>query len=120
MLVDIIVKLNLNINVKIKYKTRVIQNICGAFVNVWVPNLANITETRTLCQYLSTDPMFSVIYLIFGRKLSRKTSIQKTMASHNFIPYPPVCSKLHVLLSNLYTRFGNNTYIHTTLYVMCQ
>jgi len=47
--VDIIVKLNLNINVKIKYKTTVIQNMChGAFVNGWVPNLANLSETRTL------------------------------------------------------------------------
>ena len=52
-LVDIIVKLNLNINVKIKYKTKVIQN------------LANLSETRTLCQFSSIDPRFSVIYLIF-------------------------------------------------------
>jgi len=43
---DIIIKLNLNINVKIKHKTRVIQNMCrGAFVNGWVPNLANLSET---------------------------------------------------------------------------
>ena len=47
---DIIVKLNLNINVKIKHETRVIQNMCcGAFVNGWVLNLANLPETRTLC-----------------------------------------------------------------------
>ena len=33
-----------------KNKIRVIQNMCrGAFVNGWVPNLA---ETRTLCQFL--------------------------------------------------------------------
>ena len=64
--VDIIVKLNLNINVKIKHKTRVIQNMCrGAFVNGWVPNLANLSETRTLCKLFSTDLMFSVIYFIF-------------------------------------------------------
>jgi len=48
--VDIILKLNLKIDVNIKYKTRVIQNLfCGAFVNGWVPNLANLSETRTLC-----------------------------------------------------------------------
>jgi len=47
--VDIIVKLNLNINVKIK---PVIQNMCrGTFVNGWVPNLANLSETRTLSKY---------------------------------------------------------------------
>jgi len=64
--VDIIVKLNLNINVKIKYKTRVIQNMgLGAFVNGWVMNLINLSETRTLCQFFSTDPMFSVISFIF-------------------------------------------------------
>ena len=64
--VDFIVKLNLNINVKIKYKTRVIQNIClGAFVTGLVPNLANLSESETLCQICFTNPMFSVIYLIF-------------------------------------------------------
>jgi len=62
---DIIVKLNLNINVKIKYKTRVTQNMCrGAFVNGWIPYLATLSETRTLCQFFLTDPIFSVIYLI--------------------------------------------------------
>ena len=46
-----IIKLNLNINVKI-----VIQNMYGgAFVNGWVPNLANLSEIRTLCQFDSTD-----------------------------------------------------------------
>ena len=64
--VDIIVKLNLIINVKIKYKTRVIRNMCcGAFVYGWVPNLANLSETRTLCQFVSTDLVFSLIFLIF-------------------------------------------------------
>ena len=66
MSVDIIVKLNLNINIKIKYKTKVIQNMCrGTLANGWVPNLANRSESKTLCQFFSTDPMFSVIYLIF-------------------------------------------------------
>ena len=47
-------KLNLNINVKIQHKTRVIQNMCcGAFVNGWVPNLENLSETRILCQSFS-------------------------------------------------------------------
>jgi len=60
MLVEIIVKLNMN--VKIKYKTRVIKDMCrGTFVNGWILNLS---ETRTLCQFLSTNPMFSVIYFI--------------------------------------------------------
>jgi len=61
--VYITVKLNLNIIVKIKFKTRVIQNMCcGAFVNGWVPNLANLSETTILCKLFSTDPNFSVIY----------------------------------------------------------
>jgi len=37
----------------------------GAFVNSWIPNLANLSETRTLCQFCSSNPMFSVIYLFF-------------------------------------------------------
>ena len=57
---DTPVDMNLNINVKIKYKTRIIQNICrGTFVNGCVPNLANLSETRSSCKYFSTDPMFS-------------------------------------------------------------
>jgi len=74
--VDVIVKPNLNITVKIKYKTRVIENMChGAFVNSWVPDLANLSKARTWCHFFSTNPMFSVLYVIFGRKISRKTSI---------------------------------------------
>jgi len=66
MSVDIVVKLNLNINVKIIYKTIIIQNMCcGAFVNGWVMNLANLSETRTLCPFFSTDSMFPVTYFIF-------------------------------------------------------
>ena len=65
MKVDIIVKLNLNIILNIIHKTRVIQNMChGAFVNGWVPNLANLSESRTLCQLFLPNPMFSVIYFI--------------------------------------------------------
>jgi len=57
----------------------------GAFINVWVLNLANLSETRTLCQIVSTDPMFSVIFrphqpaLILEREIFRKTNIKKTM-----------------------------------------
>jgi len=54
--VDKIVKLDLNNNVKIKFKT---------FVNGWVWNLADLLETRSLGKSFSTDPMFSMIYLIF-------------------------------------------------------
>jgi len=89
-LADIMVKLNFKINVKIKQKTRVIQNTChGALLNGWSLNLANLSETRTLCNLFLTDPMISVIYfifvphlptLIFGRKISCKTSIQTTVA----------------------------------------
>ena len=44
--VDISGKQNLDIN--IKHKTRVIQNICcGAFVNGWVLNLANLSVTKS-------------------------------------------------------------------------
>ena len=38
---------------------------CGAFVNGWVLDLSNLSETRTWCQFFLTDPMFSVIYLFF-------------------------------------------------------
>ena len=48
---DIIVKLNLNINVKIKQNQSNPEYMCrGAFVNGWVLNLANLSETRTLFQ----------------------------------------------------------------------
>ena len=56
-------------------KENIDQNMCcGAFVNgcYWIPNLSNLSETRTLCKKHLTDPMFSVIF--------HKTSIQKTMA----------------------------------------
>ena len=83
--VDIIVKLNLNINVKIKPKTRVIQNMsCGTFVNGLVPNLANLSESRTLCNFFSTDPMFwAILFLvwpipIFGREIFCKNKYSKT------------------------------------------
>ena len=51
-----IIKLNVNINVKVKHKARIIQNMYrGAFVNSWVPNLANLSETITLCNFFPTD-----------------------------------------------------------------
>jgi len=46
-----------------KNKTRVIQNMYGgAFVNGWIMNLANLSETRTSCKYFKTDPVFSDLY----------------------------------------------------------
>ena len=71
---DSIVKLN--INVKIKHKTRVILNMCHeAFVNGCVTNLANLAQTRTLCKYISTDPMFSAI--LTGLFQSTKPNFRK-------------------------------------------
>jgi len=50
----IVEELNLNITVKTK---PVIQNMCcGTFLNGWVPNLANLSETRTMCKYFVNFP----------------------------------------------------------------
>ena len=54
---DIIVKLNLKINIKIK--RHMIPE------NGWVSNVANLSETRTLCQFFFMALMFPVIYFIF-------------------------------------------------------
>jgi len=56
----------------------------GQFVNGCVPNLANLSESRTLFNFVLADSMFSVIdifslswpTLIFGRAIFHKTSIQ--------------------------------------------
>ena len=72
-------------------KEYVIENIvmCQMIVNGSVLNLANLSETRTLCQFVFDRPyVFSDLFyycpnwltLIFGRKISCKTSIKKTMA----------------------------------------
>ena len=68
--VDIIVKLNLNINVKTEY---VSWGICK-----WLGTESCKSFRNKLCvKEFLTNPMFSVIYLIFERKISCKTSIQK-------------------------------------------
>ena len=85
-MVDIFVKLNLNINVKNLYKTTIIQNMCcEAFVNGWVLNLENLSETRTFFQTLYFHFQWFILFLsqltlIFRRKISCKTGIKKTMA----------------------------------------
>jgi len=57
---------------------------CGAVVNGWVLNLANLPEIITLCQHFYLPYVFSDYFVttnpIFGRKIFRKTSIQKIMA----------------------------------------
>jgi len=57
----------------------------GAFLNGWIPNLANLSKTRILYKWFLTDPMFSVIYFIFGREIFRKPIIKKTMGLLVFI-----------------------------------